>query len=188
MPSSSLNSTIETGQPGVFDDGARSAVGVPRPDVPVAAPRSAAVVVALGGGFGRVGHGRNGTRGSTRFDENVEMNPIDDYLARLPEPQRTTLAVLRARILEVVPGAEQTLAYGAPAFKVGGKTFAGFAAFKTHLSYLPHSGSVLDSIDTEEYETSKGALKFPLDAPLSPDLIRRLVTARMAELSLSPSV
>jgi hypothetical protein len=29
-----------------------------------------------------------------------------------------------------------------PAFKVQGKTVAGFAAFKNHLSYLPHSESV----------------------------------------------
>jgi hypothetical protein len=30
-----------------------------------------------------------------------------------------------------------------PAFVVNGKAVAGFAAFKSHLSYLPHSGSVL---------------------------------------------
>jgi hypothetical protein len=35
------------------------------------------------------------------------------------------------------------MAYGSPAYKVRGKAIAGFAAFKSHLSYLPHSGSVL---------------------------------------------
>jgi hypothetical protein len=29
-----------------------------------------------------------------------------------------------------------------PAFRMHGKTVAGFAAFKDHLSYLPHSGTV----------------------------------------------
>ncbi len=35
---------------------------------------------------------------------------------------------------------------GCPAYVVGGKTVAGFAAFKGHLSYLPHSGSVIDRL------------------------------------------
>ena len=71
---------------------------------------------------------------------------IDRYLAGLDEPKRSTLAALRRSILEVVPDAEQCISYGMPAFKVEGKTVAGFAAFKEHLSYLPHSGSVLPAL------------------------------------------
>jgi uncharacterized protein YdhG (YjbR/CyaY superfamily) len=88
--------------------------------------------------------------------------------------------------LEVVPEAEQGISYGMPAFKVGGKTVAGFAAFKNHLSYLPHSGSVLSSLGDEvaAYETSKGALRFAVDKPLPKRLVKKLVTARMRELGL----
>jgi hypothetical protein len=55
-----------------------------------------------------------------------------------------------------VPGADQGISYGMPAFKVKGKAVAGFAAFKNHLSYMPHSGSVLATLrdDTAPYETS----------------------------------
>ena len=67
---------------------------------------------------------------------------IDQYLAALDEPKRSTLEALRRSILEVVPDAEQCISYGMPAFRLQGKVVAGFAAFK-HLSYLPHSGSVL---------------------------------------------
>jgi uncharacterized protein YdhG (YjbR/CyaY superfamily) len=82
----------------------------------------------------------------------------------LEEPKRGTLEALRRSILEVVPEAEQGISYGMPAFKVEGKTVAGFAAFKHHLSYLPHSGSVLTSLadDVSDYETSKGSLRFPV--------------------------
>jgi hypothetical protein len=45
--------------------------------------------------------------------------------------------------MAIVPEAEQRISYGMPAFKLRGKTIAGFAAFKNHLSYLPHSGSVI---------------------------------------------
>ena len=109
---------------------------------------------------------------------------IDAYLAAVDEPGRTTLEQLRAAILAAVPDAEEGLAYGAPAFRVGGKTVAGFASYKRHLSYLPHSGAVLGALadDVAGYETSKGALKFPLDAPLPTSLVVKLVQARLREL------
>jgi uncharacterized protein YdhG (YjbR/CyaY superfamily) len=113
---------------------------------------------------------------------------IDRYLAALDEPKRSTLDALRESIMEIVPGAEQCISYGMPAFKVKGKTVAGFAAFKNHLSYMPHSGSVLATLrdDTAPYETSKGSLKFAIDKPLPKRLVKKLISARMRELGLAP--
>lgn len=112
---------------------------------------------------------------------------VDSYLAGLDDPKRTTLEALRRSILEAVPEAEQCISYGMPAFRVEGKTVAGFAAFKDHLSYLPHSGSVLSALgdDVAAYETSKGALRFPVDKPLPGQLVKKLVTTRMRELGLA---
>jgi uncharacterized protein YdhG (YjbR/CyaY superfamily) len=114
-------------------------------------------------------------------------NEIDRYLAGLDEPQRSTLDALRKSIMEVVPGAEQSISYGTPAFKVRGKTVAGFAAFKNHLSYLPHSGSVLATLadDVAPYETSKGSLKFAINKPLPKRLVKKLIHTRMQELGLA---
>ena len=67
----------------------------------------------------------------------VSAEEIDQYLDALEEPKRTTLARLRQTILDILPEADQGISYGVPAFKVHGKTIAGFAAFKNHLSYLP---------------------------------------------------
>jgi uncharacterized protein YdhG (YjbR/CyaY superfamily) len=112
---------------------------------------------------------------------------IDRYLAGLDEPRRSTLEALRKSIMEVVPGAEQCISYGMPAFKVQGKTVAGFAAFKNHLSYLPHSGSVLATLpdDVAPYETSKGSLKFAINDPLPKRLVKKLIHTRMDELGLA---
>jgi uncharacterized protein YdhG (YjbR/CyaY superfamily) len=55
-------------------------------------------------------------------------NPIDEYLAALDEPKRTTLTSLRDTIMAIVPDAEQCISYGLPAFRLRGKTIAGFAA------------------------------------------------------------
>ena len=94
--------------------------------------------------------------------DDVSREEVDRYIAGVNEPGRTTLTKLRDVILQLVPDAEEGLAYGSPAFKVRGKTVAGFAAFTSHLSYLPHSGSTLAAVSehTVGYETSKGALKF----------------------------
>ena len=93
---------------------------------------------------------------------------------------------MRRRILEVVPKSEQCLSYSVPAFKVQGKTIAGLAAFKNHLSYLPHSGSVLAQLQDElgRYEQTKSALHFPIDEPLPGHLVRRLILVKMRECGL----
>jgi uncharacterized protein YdhG (YjbR/CyaY superfamily) len=114
----------------------------------------------------------------------MSSDEIDSYLAGLDEPKRATLERLRTSIMAVVPDADQCISYGAPAFKVRGKAVAGFAAFHSHLSYLPHSGSVLDELrdDVAGYETSKGSLRFAIDDPLPDGLVQQLITARLREL------
>ena len=117
----------------------------------------------------------------------MSAREIDRYLAALGEPKRSTLEALRRSILEVVPDADQGISYGAPAFKVQGKTVAGFAAFKSHLSYLPHSGSVLPALGDEiaQYDKTKGSLHFAINKPLPKRLVRRLVATRMRQLGLT---
>ncbi len=109
---------------------------------------------------------------------------IDRYLATLDEPKRSTLEVLRQSILDVVPDAEQCISYGMPAFKIDGKVVAGFAAFTQHLSYLPHSGSVLPALgdDLARYEMTKGSLHFAIDKPLPKRLVKKLIATRMRQL------
>jgi uncharacterized protein YdhG (YjbR/CyaY superfamily) len=106
---------------------------------------------------------------------------VDQYLQALEEPKRSTLESLRRTILEIVPEAEEVISYRVPAFRVGGKTVAGFAAFKNHLSYLPFSGSVLPQIagDLEGYTMTKSALHFPVDSPLPKTLVKKLISARL---------
>lgn len=111
---------------------------------------------------------------------------IDVYLADVEEPKRSTLEELRRRILEVVPEAEQTISYNMPAFRLDGKVVAGFAAFKHHLSYLPHSGSVFDEMaeDLEAYTYSKGSLRFAIDECLPQKVVKRLIEIRIHQAGL----
>jgi uncharacterized protein YdhG (YjbR/CyaY superfamily) len=113
----------------------------------------------------------------------MARSAIDDYLDSLDEPKRSTLAQLRETIMAIVPDAEQCISYGMPAFKLRGKTIAGFAAFKNHQSYLPHSGSVIPRLvkETEGYTSTRGSLHFPVDRPLPKALVKKLLSTRMAE-------
>jgi uncharacterized protein YdhG (YjbR/CyaY superfamily) len=108
---------------------------------------------------------------------------IDDYLQGVDEPHRSTLEEMRRRILLQVPEADEGISYSVPAFKIRGKTVAGLAAFKNHLSYLPHSGSVLSALAEHltGYEQTKSALHFAVDQPLPVDLIHKLLQERMRE-------
>jgi uncharacterized protein YdhG (YjbR/CyaY superfamily) len=113
----------------------------------------------------------------------MSAHEVDQYLDDLEEPKRSTLCRLRSDILTVLPEAEQCISYAVPGFKVAGKTIAGFAAFKRHLSYLPHSGSVFPELaeDLAEYERSTGALRFPVDQPLPFALVEKLIAVRLRQ-------
>ena len=120
------------------------------------------------------------------FEHNgaVSAQEIDEYLDVLPEPKRGTLALLRQRILDVLPDAEQGISYGLPAFKVRGKAIAGFAAFKNHLSYLPHSGSVFPAAGGRApglHDFQAGALRFEVDRALPAPLVEKLVEVRLRQ-------
>jgi uncharacterized protein YdhG (YjbR/CyaY superfamily) len=114
----------------------------------------------------------------------VSAEEIDDYLATLDEPKRSTLEELRRTILEILPYAEQCISYGIPGFRVGDKVIAGFAAYQNHLSYFPHSGSVLPELGeaVAGYKGSKGTLQFAVDTPLPRPLVEKLIAVRLRQL------
>jgi uncharacterized protein YdhG (YjbR/CyaY superfamily) len=119
-----------------------------------------------------------------RLEGHVTPRGIDEYLAALDEQKRTSLQELRQTILGIIPNAQECISYGMPGFRLEGKVIAGFAAFKNHLSYLPHSGSVLGELtdDLAGYESTPGSLHFPIDQPLPKALVRKLIAIRLKEV------
>lgn len=119
-----------------------------------------------------------------RQNHGMSREQIDEYLAAVEEPKRSTLEQLRQTILSIVPDAEECISYQVPAFRVDGKVVAGFAAFKNHLSYLPFSGSVLNQLREElaGYDQTLSALHFPVDQPLPEPLVKKLIDVRLREI------
>ena len=124
----------------------------------------------------------SGDRGSAA-KSNVAPKGVDEYLAGVPEPARTTLNTVRAAIQSAVPPeATEAISYRIPTFKYKGPLL-GFTAFSNHCSLFPMSLSVMEAFKNElkDFHTSKGTIRFPVDKPLSPALVKKLVKARMAE-------
>jgi len=116
-----------------------------------------------------------------------KANPknIDEYLATVPEPARSTLKKTRDVIRSVVPEeATEAISYGIPVFKYKG-TLVYFAAFSDHCSLFP-GASVIRAFESElkDYQTSKGTIRFAVDKPLSSRLLKKLVRARVAQVEL----
>lgn len=111
---------------------------------------------------------------------------VDEYIEGAPQPHRDTLRSLRGTLRRLLPQAEETLSYGMPAFKLGGKAVAGYAFFTNHCSYFPHSSSVFPELADElmGYNWTKGTLKFAVDEPLPEALVARLVKVRLSQLGL----
>lgn len=112
-----------------------------------------------------------------------KVSTVDEYLAGVPEPARSTLNKVRARIRSAVPAeATEGISYGMPAFYFNGP-LVGFAAFAHHCSFFPMSGSALEEFAEElaGYSTSKGTIRFPVDKPLPAALVKKLVKARIAQ-------
>lgn len=112
----------------------------------------------------------------------VQFATIDEYIKSFPKDVQDTLQDLRENIKKEVPGAEETISYGVPTFKLNGKYVVYFAGFKKHISIYPVTTPVEKSLkEVAQYRTGKGTLQFPMDKPLPFPLIRKIVKILVKE-------
>jgi uncharacterized protein YdhG (YjbR/CyaY superfamily) len=107
---------------------------------------------------------------------------IDEYIAEFPPETRAALEEMRALIRSAAPGATETISYAIPTFDLNGKHLVHFAGYAKHVGFYPVP-SAMEAFkqELEPYRSGKGSAQFPLSEPLPADLIRRIVTFRVAE-------
>lgn len=106
---------------------------------------------------------------------------IDEYIATFPQSTQKLLQQIRSVIAETAPDAKEAISYMMPTFKLNGNLIH-FAGYKSHIGLYP--GPVAIEAFKEElrqYETSKGAIQFPLDKPLPLDLVKKIVEYRVKQ-------
>lgn len=113
------------------------------------------------------------------------MNPIDEYLTRVPKEQRAALERIRTIAKKLIPDVEEVISYGIPTLKYKGKYVIYFAAFKDHMSLFPgpRTDTVKNKLEAGNFKMAKGTIQFTLDKPVPEDIIKQLVKERLAELA-----
>jgi uncharacterized protein YdhG (YjbR/CyaY superfamily) len=122
--------------------------------------------------------------GKSRSTAKASVAPkdVDEYMASVSEPARTTLSKMRATIRSAVPAdATEVISYRMPAFRHNG-VLVWFAAFSDHCSLFP-TAAIIEKFKNElkPFSTSKGTIQFPTNKPLPMALIKKLVKARVAQ-------
>ena len=110
---------------------------------------------------------------------------IDAYITGFPPPVQIVLKKIRHAIRRALPGADESISYGIPTYKMHGRPVIYFAAFKGHYSIYPANARLVAAFKEPlaSYEfNGKGTIRFPLDKPVPAGLIGRIAKFRANEV------
>lgn len=111
----------------------------------------------------------------------AQAENVDDYIAGFPKEVQKILREIRTTIRKAAPGAEETISYAIPTFKLNGN-LVHFAAFKNHIGFYPTpAGIEAFKKELSGYESAKGSVQFPMDQPLPLSLISNIVKFRVKQ-------
>ena len=111
---------------------------------------------------------------------NTAFKNINEYINAFEADTRKHLEQIEKAIKEAAPGAEESISYGMPAYKLNGKPLVYFAAFKTHIGfYATPQGHTEFAEELSKYKQGKGSVQFPIDKPMPLSLISKIVKFRV---------
>jgi uncharacterized protein YdhG (YjbR/CyaY superfamily) len=113
----------------------------------------------------------------------AEVTTVDEYIAAHPEDVQAILKRVRSTIRKAVPGAEESISYKIPTYKLNGGPVLYFAGWKQHYSLYPVTEELVEEFKDElaPYEINKGTVRFPLSQPVPVKLIERIAKLRAEE-------
>ncbi|MDP2188974.1 MAG: DUF1801 domain-containing protein [Sphingobacteriaceae bacterium] len=107
---------------------------------------------------------------------------VDTYILQFPAEVQARLSAFRERIQSLVPDAEESMAYGMPAYKLHGKPLVYFAAFAKHIGfYTTPTGHAAFANELAAYKQGKGSVQFPLHEDMPWTLIEAIILFRKQE-------
>ena len=109
---------------------------------------------------------------------------VEEYLDAVPPDQGAALRLVRDRLLEVVPDAEQVISYQVPTLRYRGTGLVALSVATGHCSLhlmSPPLAKELAGVLTEG-KLSGATLHFDAASPLSAETVRLVAERRMAEV------
>lgn len=104
----------------------------------------------------------------------VKPRDIDEYISFQRKEVQPLLRELRETLREALPEAAEKISWSMPTYWKG-RNLIQFAAFQKHIGLYPGPEAVAAfAQQLEDYETSKGTIRLPLDRPLPLDTIAAL--------------
>ena len=111
-----------------------------------------------------------------------KITTVNSYINQFPKETQAKLQKLRQIIKASAPGSIEIISYNMPAFKIHRRILVYFAAFKNHIGlYALPSAVVNFKKELSRFKTSKGTIRFPLDKPIPPELVKKIIKFRVKE-------
>jgi uncharacterized protein YdhG (YjbR/CyaY superfamily) len=114
----------------------------------------------------------------------ADRNPVDEYLAALPDDRRAAMEQIRQAVRAGAPEAVEVISYKMPAFKShGGQFLVSYDAYKRHYSLFPASDAVVDGLGERltPHLFGSGTIRFGTDQPIPVAMITEIARIRFAE-------
>jgi uncharacterized protein YdhG (YjbR/CyaY superfamily) len=109
---------------------------------------------------------------------------VSEYIAAQPRAAQGPLRRVRSVLRKALPGAQEVISYGIPAYQLQGRRVLYFAGWKQHYSIYPVTTRLIaafgDALAPYEYN-GKGTLRLPLDKPVPARLLARIAKFRVKE-------
>jgi uncharacterized protein YdhG (YjbR/CyaY superfamily) len=106
---------------------------------------------------------------------------FEEYARGFPLAVRRLLKTMRQTIRSAAPGAEETISYRIPAFKMK-KILVWYGAHTGHIGLYPGAAAIAAfKKELSVYKNAKGSVQFPFGQPLPLDLVSRMVKFRVKQ-------
>jgi len=113
------------------------------------------------------------------------MSFLSDYYQQATSEELKPLEKLWSYVHSIEPEAVEGLSYDLPAFKLNDRPLIGFGLHSEFMSVYPYNPKIISALhkELEDYETSKGAIRFTINNPISEAVIDLIIDLRKTEFS-----
>lgn len=111
---------------------------------------------------------------------------VPEYIAAQPKASQRALRTVRGVIRKALPGAEEVISYGIPAYRLHGYVVIYFAGWREHYSLYPVTARRLATLKPPpaSYQVNdKGTIRFPLHQRVPVKFIADIAKVREKEVA-----